>query len=144
MSEIDLQEFERFVVLMYSRTCSASRVNVARQEQFAKSSRSIENIPPTQAALCEHIRRATFQAGYIWGQTQIPSQTLPSPSDWGWDDKDEGWTPVWTTLTEASKACHELIHCSCRKSCKGLCKCFKASLQCTALCYCAGNCHQQH
>lgn len=29
--------------------------------------------------------------------------------------------------------CHELIHCGCRKSCRGLCKCYKASLPCVSV-----------
>lgn len=143
VSEQEMQEIERFVVLLYSRTCPLSRVNEARQSLFAQSSRSLENIPPSQAALAEHIKRATFQAGFIWGQALIPMPVVPNPSDWGWTWSDDRWSPVWTTLPEASKSCHELIHCGCRKSCRGLCKCYKASLQCTALCHCAGNCHQQ-
>ena len=34
------------------------------------------------------------------------------------------WVHKWTELPEASAACHALIHCGCKKSCQGLCKCF--------------------
>lgn len=143
VSDQDMAELERFVVLLYSRTCPNSRVNDARQTLFAQSSRTLENIPPSQAALAEHMKRTTFQAGFIWGQALVPIPVLPSPCEWGWTRNDYRWTPVWTSLPEASRSCHELIHCGCRKSCRGLCKCYKANLQCTALCQCAGNCHQQ-
>ena len=41
-------------------------VNNCRRNLFTKG-RSIENIPPTKVALKEHIRRAIYQAGHIWG-----------------------------------------------------------------------------
>ena len=66
-------------------------------------------------------------------------QNLPSPNDWGWNKKVEGgWEARWTTLPEASEACRELIHCKCKKGCRGRCKCQKAAVQCTALCNCGG------
>ena len=72
--------------------------------------------------------------------TVVPE--LPSPGDWGWKRKDNGgWEVHWTTLLEATKACRELLHCGCKKGCKGQCKCIKAALQCsTALCHCGGLC----
>ena len=124
LSDEDMEELERFVILLYSCACPLKRVSEARQSLFAQSSRTLENIPPSQAALTEHIKRATFQAGFIWGQA-----LLPCPGDWGWSQNDDRWTPVWTTLPEASRSCHELIHCGCRKACRGLCKCYKANLQ---------------
>ena len=39
-----LDKLEHFVVLLYSKTCEAERVNEARQELFARG-RSVENIP---------------------------------------------------------------------------------------------------
>ena len=56
---------ERFVVVMYSRTCPHQTVNEARQVLFAQGNKSIENIPPTQAALAQHIKRAAYQAGHV-------------------------------------------------------------------------------
>ena len=117
-------------------------MNEARQELFARG-RSVENIPPTQGALIQHVYRAAFQAGYIWGQALVPQQQLPSPSNWGWEETQDGWMAKWTTLPEASTACNELLRCGCKKSCQGLCKCFRAKLKCTFLCACAGHCSRQ-
>ena len=50
-----LDILERFVVLLYSKTSEAERVNEVRQELFARG-RSVENIPPTQGALVQHVR----------------------------------------------------------------------------------------
>ena len=142
ISSQDSALIERFTVLFYSRTCPCSEVNQARQALFARGNRTIERIPPTKAALEQHIRRAAYQAGYVWEQTCVAQQELPSPSDWGWQFVAVGWTPIWSLLPEAAKACHELIHCKCKKACRGLCKCSKANLSCTALCFCAGSCQQ--
>ena len=71
---------ERFVVLLYSRTSAAVTVNVARQELFLKKSRAqIENIPPTQAALLQHTKRAVYQASHVGGSALIAKPQIPSP-----------------------------------------------------------------
>jgi hypothetical protein len=143
ITDEDFAELERFTVLLYDRTSSCRQINKARQMLFSKSTRSLENIPPSRDALQEHTKRAVFQAGYVWTQATVRRPEVPSPEDWCWERGDNGWTPTWTTLPEASKVCKELVRCGCRKSCSGLSRCFKASLPCTSLCYSAGNCHQQ-
>ena len=75
---------ERFVVLIYDRTGSLTKVNEARQKLFLKRSRSLDSIPPTKASLEQHVKRAVFQGGCVWGQTLLGQPVLPSPSDWGW------------------------------------------------------------
>ena len=42
-----------------------TEVNQAGKFLFGKGSRKIENIPPKQAALIQHIKRAVYQAGHI-------------------------------------------------------------------------------
>jgi len=139
-----MEQIERFVVLLYSRTSQLLTVNAARKQLFSYGNRKLENLPPSRAALHQHVKRASFQAGYIWGQALIASPSLPSPGDWGWQKNVDGkWTPLWTTLSEASKECRELIKCNCKKHCRGNCKCHKANLKCTMLCYCGGQCTEQ-
>ncbi|KAF3851981.1 hypothetical protein F7725_005336 [Dissostichus mawsoni] len=94
--------------------------------------------------LClQHVKRAVFQAGHIWGQSQIANPELPSPADWGWaKNADDFWHPFWTVMPEASKGCRELIKCKCKKRCAGNCKCSAANLPCTELCSCSGQCFQ--
>jgi hypothetical protein len=143
ISESDVEAIERFVILLYNRTSDLTFVNEARKQLFCHGNRKIEHIPPSKAALVQHIRRAAFQAGHVWGQALVPKPTLPSPSDWGWQLLPEGsWTPLWTTLPEAVKSCRELVKCNCKKRCSGRCQCKKANLKCTQLCYCAGQCTQ--
>ena len=50
-----------------------------RKKLFAKKS-FVQRIPPTRAALEQHVERDVFQGGHIWGQTLIPQPVLPSPS----------------------------------------------------------------
>ena len=66
-----LDVIERFVILLYDRTSSLSKVNEFRQELFSKKARSFENIPPTKASLRKHVKRAVFQGGFVWGQTLL-------------------------------------------------------------------------
>ena len=139
ISDRTLEVIERFVVLMYSRTSDLSRVNDAKKELFAQKSRSLENIPPTQVALEQHLKRARYQCN-CWNMCLSPDPQLPDPSDWGWTKVSTEWQPFWTTLPEASKSCYELIHCGCKKGCHDRCKCVKAMLKCTSLCACSGDC----
>ena len=64
--EVDqcMQTIERLVVLMYDRTSTATLVNEARLQLFSQKGRAFDNIPPTQAALLQHVKRAVYQAGY--------------------------------------------------------------------------------
>ena len=138
----EMPTIERFVVLMYDRTCAATHVNDARKYLFTQKGRSIECIPPTSAALLEHTKRAVFQAGYVWGQALKLLPDLPSPAEWGWVRENAKWEPFWSSLSQAAVSCQELLRCGCNpeKGCRGKCKCFKAAMLCTALCRCGGNC----
>ena len=124
---------------MYNQTSALVTVNEARKALLAHGNRKLENIPPTRGALEQHILRIAFQAGYVWSQTLVAQPEHPSPVNFGWHYSN-GWHPVWSLLPEASKACSELLHCGCKRSCRERCKCFKANLNCTELCACAGLC----
>ncbi len=107
---------EQFVVLLYDRTSSQECVNDARKQLFTQKGRAIDSLPPTQAALIQHIKRAAYQAGHCWAQMMIAAPELPSPSEWGWNKRVEGgWEVCWTTLPEATQACRELIRCGFKK-----------------------------
>ena len=114
LSDEQLRILERFVVLMYNRTTPHQDVNKARQFMFSQGTRSIESIPASQGALEQHIKRAAYQAGQVWGQTLVSIQELLSAAEWGWHLSSDGWKPTLTTLPETSKASNELIRCGCR------------------------------
>jgi hypothetical protein len=139
ISSKSMESLERFVVLLYSRTSELNRVKDARKTLFARKSRLLENIPPTQAALRQHIKRACYQS-HCWNMSLSTDPQLPNPADWGWTKVQDEWQPLWSTLPEAAKSCYELIHCGFTKGCSGRCKCAKAALKCTTLCACSGDC----
>ena len=95
VSSETLEGIERFLVVMHSRTCSAGGV---RKELFAHGSRTMEPNKPTKVALLQHVRRAAYQAGYVWSQALVPVPVLPSPALWGWLTSHSGWKPFWTEL----------------------------------------------
>jgi len=140
ISEGDIVVLERFSILLYDRTSSLINIDEARKQLFSKKGRAMDAIPPTRAALVQHIKRAIYQGGHCWGKMLEVSQNLPSPGQWGWTDSSN-WKPLWTTLPEASSSSRELLSCGCKKSCRGQCKCKKAALKCTALCQCGGDCN---
>ena len=131
---------ERFVILLYDRTSKCTDIDKARRKLFARKN-NVQLIPPTKAALEEHVKRAVYQGGHVWGQILLPAPELPPPTNWGWSRTKEGqYTPYWTRLPEAAHSCIELVSCKCKKGCVRRCKCKKAALQCTALCDCEGHC----
>ena len=83
ISDLSLSSLERFVVLLYDWTSDLLTVNDARKQLFTQQSRSLENIPTTQAALKQHIKRASYQA-HCWNMAIIQIPELPSPAEWGW------------------------------------------------------------
>ena len=139
MSEYIILKLEQFVVLVYCRTSDDMHVNSTWMTLFSQMSCKIENTPSTQAALDQHIKSSSYQMI----RSRVGTVTeLPAVTDWGWEtSQTTGYIPKWTTLPIAKVACLALVSCKCVKSCKGNCNCFKADLECTPLCKCAGTCY---
>ncbi|VDI67729.1 Hypothetical predicted protein [Mytilus galloprovincialis] len=66
-----MELIEAFVVVMYDRTTTTFDINESSLELFARKQRQYDTIPSTRAALLEHIKRATYQGGHVWGQAVI-------------------------------------------------------------------------
>ncbi len=105
--------FERFVILLYDHKSDLSSVNEARTEMFGNKQSSIVNIPPTLATLKQHVRRAVLQV-YDWIKVPECNSESRDNADRGWVKGHSGWTPFWSVLPEAIKACYELIKCGCQ------------------------------
>ena len=118
-----LDPLERFVVLLFDRTSSQTSIDQARKQLFCQKARAIDCLPPTRAALIQHTKRATYQAGHCWSQMLTAIPVLPSPQHWGWERTDNGWAISWTDLPEATQICRELLRCGCNKGCGARCKC---------------------
>ena len=121
-------------LLLYDKTSPLTSVNEARKELFCKKNLAMDKLPPTQDALLQHLRRAVYQAG-IWTTSTQTQQVFPSPQQYAWNKVSNLWVPVWMTTPEVSRACRELIKCSCKGDCSN-CSCGEANLDCSPLCKC--------
>ena len=86
ISEMSILLLERFVILMHDKISECFGMNEARKKLFIHKSKSLENMPPTKAALEQHIKRASLQ-GHCWSQALVKNPRLPSPADWEWVHK---------------------------------------------------------
>ena len=118
LKDEDVKKFERYTILLYDRTSSRSNINEIRKDLYTKKLRDIEHIPPTKAALIEHIKRCAYISGYIWGQCIVSWIKLPNPSNWGYEYNNlvNKWQPFWTSLPDATKACQELKKCNVKQN----------------------------
>jgi len=90
-----LHTIERFVILLYGSTCTDT--DKARKKLFARKN-NVELLLPTKAALEEHVKRAAYQGGHVWGQV-LPAPELPPAISWGWTKSDEELYELhWTRL----------------------------------------------
>ena len=86
-------------------------------------------IPPTKAALEDHVKKAAYQGDHVWGQTLVAAPVLPPPTSWGWTQNVDGmYHPHWTRLPEAAQTYYELIACKCKNGCANHCKCKRLHL----------------
>lgn len=139
VSETDTDYLEQFVVAMYCGTFDGKKVNDARRYLFTTRGKAIENIPPTSAALKEHVKRSVLQARK-WYNCLDALRVEQDPVNWGWMKDDNKFTPVWSSLPELSNVTMVLIRCGHTDCELGRCKCRKNGLRCTELCGCQGKC----
>ena len=60
--QADWDIIEQFIVALYCKAFDGTKVNEAKRYLFASRGKAIENIPPTAAALNEHVKRSVLQA----------------------------------------------------------------------------------
>ena len=81
-------------------------MNEVRLRMFTSGTKSLESIPPTQAALFQHVKRAILQSSLYWHQALSAQQEIPDFSRCGWQkDNTSSWQPLRTTFDDASVAC---------------------------------------
>ena len=62
---------------MYSKGCGVKSVNEARNHLHTTGQKSLGNIPPTQAALYEHVKWAIIQVSFIGVRLLLFSKIYP-------------------------------------------------------------------
>jgi len=95
-------------ITMYDRSSSYDDMHEARLDMFARKQRQYDAIPPTRAALHEHIKWAAYQAGCIWGQCLEPLIEIECPADWGWTKQSNMWRVHWTSMPPIAESCKQL------------------------------------
>ena len=58
-----------------------NNVDQDRQELLTKKGRAMDDIPPTNAALVQHIKRAVYQGGHCCGKMLQVSFDMPTPDN---------------------------------------------------------------
>ena len=81
------------------QTSACTKVDHARRKPFPRKTNSVQQIPPTRAALEEHVKRAVFQGGHIWGKTLLLVPVLPSSTERGWGKTEGIYEHNWTTTS---------------------------------------------
>ena len=81
-SSDDIAVIESSVISVYSVSRTLTDVNQTQQQIFAQSSLTFEYLPPTKSVLVEPVKRTTYQAGWVWGQSIMAKQLLLSPIYW--------------------------------------------------------------
>ncbi|KAG0717816.1 hypothetical protein GWK47_053675 [Chionoecetes opilio] len=139
IQEDTMHVIERFVILLYDRTSKCKDVNKARKKLFAKKS-SVQNIPPI--TLLWSSSEEICPSGWSCLGPGIGTRArAPSPQQTGAGiGVMMGPTHHSGPHSPRHKTCYELVSWDARKGCRNRCKCKKASLQCTGLCFCEGEC----
>jgi hypothetical protein len=63
-------------LIMHDRASETNKVDEARLDLFARKQRQYNAVPPSSAALVQHVKRSVLQAGHTWGQALSRIQNL--------------------------------------------------------------------
>ena len=108
----DFNKLEQFVCALYGdRKCLS--VSQLRYRLFCESKTlQSHQLPPTTAALANHLKRANYQA-FLWKHALEP-QVEQAPNGQGWQLKDGQLEIYWTDQAPAPDAVMELLCCGCK------------------------------
>ena len=130
---------QKFVSHLYG-VCHSdiSSVNAARHYLFLKKGKDFLQMPPGSDALHQHLLRASYQSGHIWGNMLTKSAEPVPLKEWGWEleSPDKAPTPVYRTIQMISRKMPELVSCHCNTPCKVPCSCCMYGQPCMLLCTC--------
>lgn len=111
---------ERLVILMYDKQIPEDSANKTRQTLLTQKDKEIKKILLTKDALRQHVLRAAYQAGHVWGQPLLKAPQVPSPKEFGWkrENVSAQWEVKQTNLPPASAVCRAVVNCGCVKDCR--------------------------
>ena len=129
---------ESYVLDLYGS--KHTTLGAARLDKFNKSTTNdLRSLPASKEALCQHVLRASYQAGYLWWQS-VEERKIPDPEKWSWKLDSMGILsqPLWTTVTVTVK--DFTMICSCKTGKCKTCKCASNNLSCLFMCDCSRSC----
>ena len=94
-----------------------------------------DRLSPTLTALKGKVSRAHYIT-LQWKSSHINSPSLLDPNDYGWlfNEKDQVFEPVMTSLAPAPESIIHLTVCNCKTNCStNRCKCPKNVLNCSEM-----------
>ena len=125
---------ERYICQLYILFTQLNSVKEARWLLFSRKQYIDEQLPPTEAALHQMIKRANYVA-LVWKSCDEPVLNSPVPTVHGWKRDEDRLLAVPTTLPPAPMAVPHLIRCGCKGNCTTMiCSCRKHSLKCADMC----------
>ncbi|KAK3909702.1 Cis-prenyltransferase 4, chloroplastic [Frankliniella fusca] len=131
---------EKFTIRLYDSKSKATDVNTVRKDLY-DGVKTLSMIPPSKDSLRQHILRAAYQGGQIWGQAHLPEPTPADPTKWGWKKNGDTLQPMWSTLPDVWEKCQLKKKCHCKKMCTvSRCPCRITCTPCKVDCRCKGNC----
>ena len=109
-----------------------------------RSAPRLSKLPPTTAALYQHIMRAHLQTAYWKAAAQNLAPSM-DPINFGWETAAATDTLLKPTMLPsgtllALEAVLHLISCACFTGCAGLCRCRTVGLTFTHFCKCNAEC----
>ena len=130
---------QKFVVYAYSKHINYD-LDELRFHSFQNSSSSeLRTLPPTKDALCHHIFRCAYQAGWVWGNTLV-QRDPPALETWGWEIHQGHIRLRWKSLNVQEELQIALSICQCRTNKCTARKCAKNLQKCLKFCNCCRNC----
>jgi hypothetical protein len=129
----------RFVARLYDQKSFASYINKLRVKLASGRDASLVRLPPSEAALRQHILRASFHTK-VWHDSCLAKPPLPSPIEYGWRTVKDSLHPVYFEGNMSAEFHRDLV-CSCKwkSQCEKSCVCTEQNLACTDICSCQGS-----
>ena len=108
-----IQQLEKFVCILYGFR-KIKTLDKLRWIFYSRKQAKGENLPPTLAALRQHIYRAHYMA-MVWRRNMVGFQHMPPPESYGWIKEQDRYEPVLTLNCPAPKAVINLMKCNYKK-----------------------------
>jgi hypothetical protein len=115
----------RFVARLCDQKSFASshhNINKLRVKLATVRDASLVRLPPSEAALRQHILRASFQTK-VWHTSCLAKPPIPSPMEYEWRTVNDSLHPVYFEGNMSAEFLRDLV-CSCKvkSQCKRSCK----------------------